>query len=145
MLLDSSITKEKQWNIRRPTTACSQPIASDRIMDSRTDRRLANCLRLQGQEGDQRIEGSSYLGVSDPWVHIIGTSLTAPSRVTRPHGNSGVVKSKFRVNLPARVFGASCRIVSHRTSSLQSIVLTVSPDALPIRHLNRLPAQRYDR
>jgi len=32
-------------------------------------------------------------------------------RVTRPHGNSGVVKSKFSVNLPARLFGASCRVM----------------------------------
>jgi ribosomal protein L35AE/L33A len=34
------------------------------------------------------------------------------SRVTRPHGSSGVVKSKFRSNLPPRAFGASVRVVS---------------------------------
>ncbi|KAG6828529.1 hypothetical protein H0H92_007657 [Tricholoma furcatifolium] len=33
-------------------------------------------------------------------------------RVTRPHGSSGVVKSKFRSNLPPRAFGASVRVVS---------------------------------
>ncbi|KAF8918246.1 translation protein [Mucidula mucida] len=32
-------------------------------------------------------------------------------RVTRPHGGSGVVKSKFRSNLPPRAFGASVRVV----------------------------------
>ena len=32
-------------------------------------------------------------------------------RVTRPHGSSGVVKSKFRNNLPPRAFGASVRVV----------------------------------
>ena len=32
-------------------------------------------------------------------------------RVTRPHGSSGVVKSKFRSNLPPRAFGASVRVV----------------------------------
>lgn len=32
-------------------------------------------------------------------------------RVTRPHGNSGVVKSKFRKNLPPSSFGASVRVV----------------------------------
>ncbi|KAG8790490.1 60S ribosomal protein L33A [Ceratobasidium sp. 428] len=32
-------------------------------------------------------------------------------RVTRPHGNSGVVKSKFRSNIPPHTFGASVRVV----------------------------------
>ncbi|KAF4563231.1 60S ribosomal protein L33A [Pleurotus pulmonarius] len=32
-------------------------------------------------------------------------------RVTRPHGSGGVVKSKFRSNLPPRAFGASVRIM----------------------------------
>jgi hypothetical protein len=32
-------------------------------------------------------------------------------RVSRPHGNSGVVKAKFSSNMPAHSFGASARIV----------------------------------
>ncbi|OCH96391.1 60S ribosomal protein L33-A-like protein [Obba rivulosa] len=32
-------------------------------------------------------------------------------RVTRSHGNSGVVKSKFRSNIPPHAFGASVRIM----------------------------------
>jgi len=33
-------------------------------------------------------------------------------RVTKTHGNSGVVKGKFKSNLPPHSFGASVRVVS---------------------------------
>ncbi|KAI6010951.1 putative zinc-finger of transcription factor IIIC complex-domain-containing protein [Pisolithus orientalis] len=45
------------------------------------------------------------------------------SRVTRPHGNSGVVKSKFSSNLPPRAFGASVRITPDH-----GIALSTPPD-----------------
>jgi large subunit ribosomal protein L35Ae len=34
-------------------------------------------------------------------------------RVTRTHGGNGVVKAKFRSNLPPKTFGASVRVVSN--------------------------------
>lgn len=57
-------------------------------------------------------------------------------RVTRPHGSSGVVKSKFRSNLPPRAFGASVRVVSFvELCSGMGIVILFVIDALSLEHL----------
>lgn len=37
--------------------------------------------------------------------------MSRNSRVTRSHGNNGVVKSKFKSNIPPHAFGASVRVV----------------------------------
>lgn len=39
-------------------------------------------------------------------------------RVTRSHGNSGVVKSKFTSNIPPHAFGASVRVVSRSSMTM---------------------------
>jgi len=58
-----------------------------------------------------------YLGKRVAYVYrakreIAGSNVRVIwGRVTRPHGNNGVVKSKFRSNLPPHAFGASVRVM----------------------------------
>lgn len=63
-------------------------------------------------------------------------------KVTRPHGNSGAVKSKFRSNLPPHSFGAICRVVSCFSRGFlppdmgSSLMLVIIPaDAVPFDDL----------
>lgn len=57
------------------------------------------------------------------------------SRVTRPHGNNGVVKAKFASNIPPHAFGASVRVVRTIESPFANIKLTCTLDVVPLYDL----------
>lgn len=72
-------------------------------------------LQIEGVANKE--DAQFYLGKRVAYVYrakreIAGSKVRVIwGRVTRPHGNNGVVKSKFRSNLPPHAFGASIRIM----------------------------------
>jgi len=55
--------------------------------------------------------GEDYLSIQFFFESLLSYAMFH-RRVTRSHGSSGVVKSKFQHNLPPRAFGAGVRVVS---------------------------------
>ncbi|CUS11019.1 unnamed protein product [Tuber aestivum] len=66
---------------------------------------------------DSRQDASFYLGKKIAFVYRASREVRGSKirviwgKVTRPHGNSGVVRAKFRNNLPPKSFGATLRIM----------------------------------
>ncbi|KAF9519015.1 hypothetical protein BS47DRAFT_1375187 [Hydnum rufescens UP504] len=63
-----------------------------------------------------------YLGKRVAYVYRAKTEVRGShvrviwGRITKTHGNSGVVKSKFKHNLPPHTFGASVRVMLYPSS-----------------------------
>ncbi|CEH13197.1 60s ribosomal protein l33 [Ceraceosorus bombacis] len=72
-------------------------------------------VKLEGV-ADQK-EAQFYLGKRVAYVYrahkeVRGSKVRVIwGRVTRPHGNSGVVRAKFRSNIPPKAFGAVVRVM----------------------------------
>ncbi|EIW78837.1 ribosomal protein L35Ae [Coniophora puteana RWD-64-598 SS2] len=81
----------------------------------RNTRPNTSLLQLEGVANKE--DAQFYLGKRVAYVYkakraVEGSKIRVIwGRVTRPHGNSGVVKSKFRSNLPPRAFGAPVRVM----------------------------------
>ncbi|KAI5847203.1 60S ribosomal protein L33 [Morchella snyderi] len=72
-------------------------------------------IKIEG--ADNQKDATFYCGKKVAFVYraskeIRGTKIRVIwGKVTRPHGNSGVVRAKFHHNLPPKSFGASVRIM----------------------------------
>jgi len=81
----------------------------------RNTRPNTSLLQIEGVANKE--DAQFYLGKRVAYVYrakreIAGSKVRVIwGRVTRSHGNNGVVKSKFRSNLPPHAFGASVRIM----------------------------------
>ncbi|KAF7321597.1 hypothetical protein MKEN_00680800 [Mycena kentingensis (nom. inval.)] len=81
----------------------------------RNSRPNTSLLQIEGVATKE--DAQYYLGKRVAYVYkakreIAGSKVRVIwGRVTRPHGSSGVVKSKFRSNLPPHAFGASVRVM----------------------------------
>ncbi|KAI5288468.1 60S ribosomal protein L33B [Ascosphaera aggregata] len=78
-------------------------------------RLYVNLLKLEGVDDSKA--ASFYCGKKVAYVYrakkeVQGSKIRVIwGKVTRPHGNSGVVRAQFRHNLPAKSFGASVRVM----------------------------------
>ncbi|KIL68773.1 hypothetical protein M378DRAFT_70475 [Amanita muscaria Koide BX008] len=81
----------------------------------RNSRPNQSLLQIEGVTSKE--DAQFYLGKRVAYVYkakreIQGSKIRVIwGRVARPHGSSGVVKSKFRSNLPPHAFGASVRVM----------------------------------
>ena len=83
----------------------------------RNTRPIPSLLQIEGVSTKE--DAQFYLGKRVAYVYrakqeIAGSAVRVIwGRVTRPHGNSGVVKSKFRSDLPLHAFGESVHVMLH--------------------------------
>ncbi|KAH6913916.1 60S ribosomal protein L33-A-like protein [Coprinopsis sp. MPI-PUGE-AT-0042] len=81
----------------------------------RNSRPNTSLIQIEGVSNKE--EAQFYLGKRVAYVYrakreVQGSKVRVIwGRATRPHGSSGVVKAKFRSNLPPHAFGASVRVM----------------------------------
>ena len=85
----------------------------------RTQNPNVSLIKLEGVQTTK--DAQFYLGKRVAYVYrakreINGSKIRVIwGRISRAHGTSGVVKARFRKNLPAKTMGASVRVVSIST------------------------------
>ncbi|KAJ2904788.1 hypothetical protein MKZ38_007144 [Zalerion maritima] len=86
----------------------------------RTTHTSTSLIKIEGV--DDQSAAKFYLGKKIAYIYRgqkekRGTKIRVIwGKVTRPHGNSGVVRAKFSTPLPTRSFGASVRVMLYPSS-----------------------------
>ncbi|KAJ1646543.1 60S ribosomal protein L35a-3 [Coemansia asiatica] len=76
-----------------------------------------NTALIQLENVNTKEETQFYAGKRVAYVYRAPTTKKGTNvrciwgRITRPHGNSGVVRAKFRHNLPPRAMGSQIRVM----------------------------------
>ncbi|GAA5843451.1 hypothetical protein JCM11251_001412 [Rhodosporidiobolus azoricus] len=87
----------------------------------RNVRTNTNLVQIEGVANQQ--EAQFYLGKRVAYVYTAQKEIAGSKvriiwgKVTRPHGANGMVRAKFRQNLPPKAFGHSVRIMLYPSNS----------------------------